>query len=244
LNLEKFFIHIVKIFDNSFIFSYFSQAYENLYAMNKILIFTLITMSAHFSMASDSTLVKHEIGINTFSVLEMDYDQFYYWVNPDKRGFSPHYFTGLMYKFHFGNSAIRASFDYYYLDDLFTEFDFQSNSSYRKTEYRLGFQKTYGLKKATYFIALDLLYSGEYYDSDVDLGVPYQFFTLKVQNHFGGIAPAIGGSYQIAKHFSVSAEMNFRIALQYRKSNNDDFQYKGASLIFNPVRLLSINYNF
>jgi len=201
-------------------------------------------MSAHFSMASDSTLVKHEIGINTFSVLEMDYDQFYYWVNPDKRGFSPHYFTGLMYKYHFKKSAIRVAIDYYYLDNLFEGFDFESESSFRKMEYRLGYQKTYGSKKATYFVALDVLYSGEYYNSDVDLGVPHQFFTRKIQNHYVGIAPAVGGSYQFAKHFSVSAEMNFRIALQYRKSNIDDFQFKGASLIFNPVRLLSINYNF
>ena len=212
--------------------------------MKRILIFTIFLSLALFVRAQDSTKVRHEIGINMFSVLEMDYDQFYYWVNPDKRGFSMDYFTGIMYKYHFGNSAIRASFDYYYLDDLFTEFDFQTNSSFKKMEYRLGYQKTYGVKKATYFIALDLLYSGEYYDSDVDLGVPYQFFTRKIQNHYAGIAPAIGGSYQFAKHFSVSAEMNFRIALQWRKSNIDDFQYKGVSLILNPVRLLSINYNF
>jgi len=214
--------------------------------MKKLLFAVLISFAVN-SYGQDSARVKHihEIGINTFSVLDMDYDQFYYWVNPNNRGLSLHYLTGIMYKYHFGNSAIRASFDYYYLNDLFTEFDYSSESSYRKMEYKLGYQKTFGVKKITYFLALDLLYSGEYYDSNVDLGVvPYKIFTSKIQNHYGGVAPTVGVNYQIIKNLSVSAEMNMRIALEWRKSDSDDFQFKGASLIFNPVRLLSINYHF
>lgn len=202
-----------------------------------------------FVKGKDTSTLKYEIGINTYTVQEA---LFNFW--------SPstfHYYNtlpGLRFKLHQNNYSLRAGFDHvsnsYHLRDT-NPLNYQSiTGSSQMNVVRIGFEKTMIEGPLSIYTAADMVYANAHYKGndqghgDFNPGWNYDY-TLTAKAI--GVSPAIGIKYRPFKHWSIGLEtqlnlMYYKVNYQYQALNT--YKESGMALLFNPLGSLSLNYHF
>lgn len=193
--------------------------------------------------------LRNEIGINTLNVNEALIN----FTSPGSVLYT-NYANGIMYKHHFDKFSLRAGFDYFentysYEAQDSTNYNLNNGKSFGKS-FRAGLEKTLFFGKLQAFAAIDLIYTNGRYSGNTkghgDKIAPYDLGYGFNYNSFG-FSPAIGIKYRPFRRFSISAETSLS-ALYYKTSNsvaNPAYPSESSiEVLFNPLRLLSVNFHF
>ena len=199
-----------------------------------------------FGSKGGTSTLRHEIGLNALNVNEVMMN-FY---NPGTV-YATNYANGFMYKYHADKWSLRAGFDY-----LEHSYQYQASSSkgfdnnkgkFFSKDFRLGAENTVSSTAVQIFVGADLVYSTARY-SGISIGqwdsaAPYHIaYGINVQSF--GAAPALGIKYRPAKHISITAETGISV-LRYKSSETPGFPSESnVAVLFNPLRVLSLNYHF
>jgi hypothetical protein len=188
---------------------------------------------------------EHEIGINLFSI--QDFRRGRIDRNPSAQLGYP---SGLLYKLHCKENALRIGLDYNYRKynvEITGPMYYSIDKGYSsKMAFRIGYERNFGLSKLQPFIGGDLVLS---FDQRNGISGGYGdivfWYTEKSYNRtIGkiGASPLVGLKYFLNEQFSISLEMNVNIS--YYRQDNNGYRQEGLDVTFNPIRLLSINYHF
>jgi len=201
---------------------------------------------------------RHEIGLNLYS-----YNGLYQYLPENTSGFyfgSQHTFlNGLSYRYHFKQGSIRVNLQYQYTnypeqkDDEPVEAGKHYAGSIWSFETSIGYERYFGNKKLKPYFALDLSYTyGNNSTYALSCAGPLcdPYIIPELKTNMVGLAPAIGISYQISKHFSFRLESSVFVGAfqleEYSRIQLDEKTTKDVSeiVMFNPLSTCSINFNF
>ena len=222
--------------------------------MNKLALifaFSFISISAEAQNSDlsfesgEKQFAQNEIGINLFNVTHR-WPQPYY----NRRPFQQKYLTGWTFKHHFNKNTFRIGFDYnnsdYALSGSTGYSYFKDEGHSNLTKLRAGLERKFGNKNLKPYMFVDLEFaSGDIKGtrkgaSDI-IGSEYEaHYNLKVFEY--GISAGAGLHYQLTYRFSISVESNFSNLFYNNFDLGADYGGVSYTILFNPIRLLSINY--
>jgi len=215
--------------------------------MKNLLIIALLVFSVH-AFAQDSGTKKNEIGINVFSVVSsVGYEPWWYGANDLEVSYK--FATGAMYKHHWNKNTLRVSLDYYYANEKYDKENrpFFLEESFLKLVNRTGYQYTFGNWRVKPYVAIDASFgfirtSQKYEDGYLKFPpiiVEDVLFTYEL-----GLSPVVGVQIQITPRLYATIEASAEVItyLQVQKGKLEGGG--GANVLYNPVRLLSVNYHF
>lgn len=200
-----------------------------------------------FGQSDTDKLQRFEVGANLYNINE-ELINFY---NPGPVYLS-NAFNGAMIKYHFNTFSLRAGFDF-----LRNNYDYSTGDTINRNknsgkskryDLRLGVEKSAVFGKLRIFALADIVYALSEF-SGITEGIgnqipayrkPYNFKTAAI-----GLNPGFGFSYRPLKHFSVTLETS--VAIVFYRSRSSDGVYpdeSSSSDLFNPLRVLSLNYHF
>ncbi len=200
-----------------------------------------------FGQSGKDKPLRLEIGINGLNYQE----ELFNFYNP-LPVYHQNFLNGLMLKYHFNKLSLRAGFDYSansysYVAETASDYNKNDGNRFRK-DLRAGIEKSLYTGKIQVYAAADLLLSRGNFsgisagrgDQTAEYHLPYRFKSNAI-----GVSPGLGIKYRPLKRFSISMEASLSI-LHYRTYSKDGVYQNesGGSLLFNPLRVLSLNYHF
>ena len=204
--------------------------------MKNLLLVPLFLFVVNIGMSQNTNPKKFEVGINLYNM------------SSSQLGISHDFFTGVMLKRNWENSALRFGVDYYYdssKDDVsIMQEDWVSESSTLRLEGRIGYEyQILTHNKIRPYVGMDFITEVSFIHSSFQPeGPAYQAPTPhdeKTRPVRLGLAPTIGMRYQISSRFSANIETSLNIMTNVGNnvSNRTEAEFK-------PIRLLSVNYHF
>ena len=158
--------------------------------------------------------------------------------------------NGVLYKRHFNKNAIRLGFNYFYSKFDIDNGHYKYEGKGKHGELKLGYERILTSRKLQVYFATDIIFgNGNSKGVSQSRGVifsnpiPYNIHSKKLS--FG---PSIGLKYPIINKFSLNLETNINWA--FYKNNNlldPDNSFNNRwfnTLRFNPIQMISLNYNF
>ncbi len=225
----------------------------------KQLFFVLLVLPSFLSAQEISLpqqpVLRHEIGINLFSVTDLDIPMAVnYFRKPDHYVKSAyHAVPGIFYKYHMGKNVLRASLDY---DQqvTFIESGAEDLMYYRKVDaihrtggLRLGYERELGSKRFVPFVAGDVAFAySNYQGKETWRGcfgggenVPFTEHTYEA-----GISAGGGVKYKATNRLSVTLETTAQVFVRHYSRDDSPYAYTNIGFRYNPVRTLGVSWNF
>lgn len=213
------------------------------------------TLFAQEISAPQEVIRRHEIGINLFSVTDLDIPMAVnYFRKPDHYVESAcHAASGIFYKYHMGKNVLRASLDY---DQqvTFIESGAEDLMYYRKVDairrtggLRLGYERELGSKRFVPFVAGDLAFAySNYQGKETWWGcfgggenVPFTEHTLEA-----GISAGGGVKYKATNRLSITLETTAQVFVRHHSRDNSPYAYTDIGFRYNPMRTLGVSWMF
>lgn len=196
------------------------------------------------------TSFSHEIGINLFSVTNLVFPTAY-----DAGSCQVHPVSGLYYKYHFGQNALRASIDYRQkvtFDERGGgyELSYLKTANIRRTgELHLGYEREFGHGRLQGFAFSELLFG---LANEQGIRTWYSCFgggvdePYSVNSYSGGMAAGGGLRYQAGTHLSVTLEAgaNGSYSLNKDQLHPEYLTYGRWNYNLLPVGRLGLAYGF
>ncbi len=154
----------------------------------------------------------------------------------------------VMYRYHFNQFLARAQANIYIenssndaVNNTSTPFGSNSNSftstssNTLNTELRIGLQRNYNVEKWIFYIGADALFGSTNNDTKSETKNPASYGTTRYVNTSNtsstsyGLAPLVGISYELNKHFVFSIENSFAFTYAQNSSSQKNEYY------FTPV---------
>lgn len=190
---------------------------------------------------------RFEIGLNVFNAQEVLVN--FYQQNPE---YSLNYLNGIQFKYHLNKFSFRAG-----MDLLYHKYDYEVNDpmNYNKNvgenngyNIRLGLERSFIEKYFNLYYALDLLYHNDKYkgvsEGSGDIR-PYYIDNYEFDVQAFGVSPAFGIRFRPIKQISIGLETSLSIIrFKSTKVKGGYEDEKSTTLLFNPLRIASINFHF
>jgi hypothetical protein len=201
-----------------------------------------------FSCKEEPAGRKHEAGINVFSL--MDLRRTY----PKSLTSDPYFATGVYYKRHFGQNALRANLDFYNRSVFIENGEpfmgyYKKEGKTRGVELQLGYERAFGKGrfKPYFFTDITLRHT-------VDKGTysAYGCFSscencpYYEQIEEAGLTGGFGFRYDLPMNFVVAVESGFEGLYRSTTSAGDGTSYTWNEFSgrANPVSSFSLGYSF
>lgn len=199
-----------------------------------------------FGKDKNAPVYRNEIG---YSILNV-HEEFLNFYSPDVT-LNYQVGTGLTYKYHKNHFSYRAAYqyassDFHYKNDNPLNFnDNQGNSTHH--EFRIGVEKTFNTSALQYYAGADLLFNkGQYRGVTEGYGdfQPYYKNDYSMKSIYAGFSPVVGLKYRFHKRFSITAEPGIQMVYYKTYDSNVYKPEKGIALLIQPLRTVSLNFNF
>lgn len=242
-----------------------------------ILIFVLLNLNflpalfAQEKFDLRETTKHHEISIGVADLFSKQEPVYYYplYAYDMAMPYYPYYYESsstpklaLRYKYNFGRLALRAGFDFAYMDreNHYEENELENKYSHIYGNYKLGAEFHTDHKRVQFIFGMDLFYvnsdSKNQYESENTIWVNEEYVTQTTDNENTntyteyGVSPLVGIKYFFNENLSLGVETNYFVGYYKNETKNkyneetSKYWNDGINTRFGPIGILSLNIHF
>ncbi len=221
--------------------------------MKNLLLLFLLISNFLVGQTVQSPIFQNEIGLNLFSITQFNFGK----DNLDKRSITAdlNFFSGIYYKKHFENNALRFSLDYnnksinnskgyetpYYFSEVIA-------ASKKNLDMSFGLEHDFGSKKIHPYIFSDLVFGYQNFTglrSEYGCFGPIGIYKFSEETFSYGVGAGAGIRYSLTDHIDLTAEFSAHAVYSvYQDVLNAGKKYSSLDYRINPLQKVGFAVKF